>query len=482
MPANVGACLKAALAHLEAGRAEHALEAAAAAAVADIQQHQQTFLAGAPESAVLGEILEKAAAKAGVVPGVLPARTGGRRRIGYFLSSVVEGQAAGANIARFLALHDRTKFEPVVIVTEECTRRDPAKEFLTYPDAPSRRVGGPTLARMESLAPVHVLEPRGGYLDSAAAGVALARGLGLDLAVFVASPACPVQSAIAIARVAPVQVNLCTGVPLVLKGIDAIVYNNPRREAEDREFLTRRGVRVEGVETSGADVSLGLHAWYHDRSAFGVPPGATLYITVSNALARRMLAGTFAHDLGAFLAREPGAWWVGVGGGDIAPVQEVIRRVGGADAAGRAVFLGPQRDVRRFLRPSNVYLNEYPEGGGNSVLEAMGCRVPVVAMRAGTRHAECIGAELSGDDAIQNADVGAYWARASAWLHDPASRVAAADRQLRRALSRYDYPVVLRAYEACYERLVGGDGVASPSVTIEARPATPAMPVTPVLW
>jgi glycosyltransferase involved in cell wall biosynthesis len=119
------------------------------------------------------------------------------------------------------------------------------------------------------------------------------------------------------------------------------------------------------------------------------------------------------------------------------------------------VLVGPQEDIRPVVRACNVFLNEYPEGGGNTVLEAMGCGIPVVAMKAGARHAESIGAILAGEHAVWGADRGAYWAKAAEWLGNPLRASLVGEVQRRRALARYDYPVIARAYERVYEGLLG---------------------------
>jgi glycosyltransferase involved in cell wall biosynthesis len=81
------------------------------------------------------------------------------------------------------------------------------------------------------------------------------------------------------------------------------------------------------------------------------------------------------------------------------------------------------------------------------VIEAMGCGVPVAAMRWGDRHAESIGAMLVGEDAVPRRDAGAYWAKVAGWCGDAAARREAGARQRCRALARWDYGVIVRAYE-----------------------------------
>jgi hypothetical protein len=72
---------------------------------------------------------------------------------------------------------------------------------------------------------------------------------------------------------------------------------------------------------------------------------------------------------------------------------------------------------------------------------------PVVAMQAGPRHAECIGAELVGPDAIPTNNIDAYWRLAETWIRDPQAAAAAGARQRARALAELDYGVICDAYE-----------------------------------
>ncbi|MFA6043537.1 MAG: hypothetical protein WC718_01010, partial [Phycisphaerales bacterium] len=86
-------------------------------------------------------------------------------------------------------------------------------------------------------------------------------------------------------------------------------------------------------------------------------------------------------------------------------------------------------------------------GGGNTVIEAMGCATPVIALNAGPRHAQHIGASLVGDDIT---DIATYWQRVDALASDSLARRSAGQAQQRRALNALDYPVIAKAYEAAF--------------------------------
>ncbi|MFA6046648.1 MAG: hypothetical protein WC718_16810, partial [Phycisphaerales bacterium] len=361
IPPHIGGCLKPAVDHAQAGRVAQSIECVAAAAVADIQQHQQAFLADAAHARVLCDLYAELFALAGLKPAASPHSatppSGARPlRVLYLVSSLVDGQAASANIARFCRLHDPSRFVAHVLCVEEFTRRTPTLNFLEYPDSPSSRVGDKTIATLP-LGSLTLLEPAGDLLAGARAAIAASRALAPDVAVFVASPACPVQAACAFARIAPRQVNMNIGVPLPLSGIDEIVYNSPRRWAQDRAFLTARGIASRSVETSGGDASAGVHARAESRVDLGLPSDALALVSAGNRLPQRLLAGSFVRDLDAFLSSHPHAWWVGVGPGDFAPIRAAL-----GPGLARVITPGPRADIRPIVKACDIYLNEYPEG------------------------------------------------------------------------------------------------------------------------
>lgn len=442
-PPHIGGCLKPALAHAQAGRLAQAIECVAAGAVADIQHHQQAFLRDAAHAGVLCDLYAEILLMAGITPHAALAGVQHDAsepvRLLYVVSSMVDGQAASANIARFCRLHAPRRFDTHILCVEEFTQRAPALGFLKYPDAPSSRVGASVIASLPP-ATLTLLEPVGDLLAAARQAIIAGRALQPHVAVFVGSPACPVQAACAFARIAPRQINMNIGVPLPMRGIDQIIYNSPRRWARDRDDLAARGIVSSTVQTSGGDARAGLATIPEPREKLGVPADALLLVTAGNRLPQRMLAGDFAADLASFLNRHPSAWWLGVGPGDFTGALRVL--------GPRAVAIGPRADIRPVLKAADVYLNEYPEGGGNTIIESMGCATPVVAGDFGPRHAQHIGAALSDHASITTRE--AYWGLVESLASDPAARRTLATRQQARALNTLDHSVIARAYEHAY--------------------------------
>ncbi|MEY3141634.1 MAG: hypothetical protein RLY21_127 [Planctomycetota bacterium] len=455
IPPHIGQHLKRTLRLLSEGDHAGALEGIAAAALTDIQMAQQEFLGDVRGCAVIAECVRAciggwAAAQS---TEVARRRTSGPVRLLYVVSGLGRGQAASMNLVRLAEWHarigdDGPRIEASVIVCEELTQRHPPLGYLGFEHLPTSANGAELLARLRKSCPVKILSTKGNFLDGAREGIAAARAIEADVAFFIGSPACAVQAAMAAARVAPAQACLNIGVPMLSLGIDAVIYNNRSKQARDEAIVRGCGIEVLGVATSGGDAQVGLKTAPVARREIGLPDGVPVAASFSNLLVRRMLAGTFARDLVAFLGRNPDFWWLGIGPCDPAPFHRLLEKVdGGADIRRRCVFAGGSAAPWGMIRSCQVLLNEYPEGGGNSVIETMGCGVPVVAMRAGARHAESIGAELVGSDAIETNDPDAYWSLAERWLRNPAEAQSAGARQRSRALAELDYSVICEQYE-----------------------------------
>lgn len=433
------------------------VEAVAAAAVLDIQQHRAGFVADASGAVQLCGLYTRGfSAALSDLPWTPPTARDGPPSVLLAAQCIADGQAASSVVLRLAADLAGHGWRVGVVVAEELTQRTPPLRVLRCPDGPSTRIGAGFLDRLREHAEVMLVPTLGSFVDGARAGVGMARAWEADLAVFVASPACPVQAGMIAARVAPVQCNLSVGVPMIMAGVDRVLYNNPRTLAAHAGVLAGRGIAAMSVATSGGDAAAGLAAPAADRAGLGVPADAVLLASASNCLPARMLAGSFARDLGALLAANPRVHWMGVGRGDFAAVRDLL-----APVIRRVHLVGTVADIRPFVKAADLFLNEYPEGGGNSVIEAMGCGTPVVAMNAGPQHGCCIGAELVGEDAIATMDTAAYWARVAAWTNDPAARAEAGRRQQRRAVEELDFGPITAAYRREFEALIGRDPAAA---------------------
>ncbi|MDX2115401.1 MAG: glycosyltransferase [Planctomycetota bacterium] len=458
IPAEVGGCLKRALRLIQEGKGLEAADWVAAAAVADIQKHNLAFLATAVGAGFIADVYGRCltAEGLGVAPWRAPEGARGRPSDGghalYVLPALAPGMAAAQRLLRLLESRPAGGGRVSVLVAEEFTRRKPECRAVGWPEAPSSEIGAALVARLRAagIDPV-ILPTEGSYADGARAGVRVARELAADAAMFIASPACPVQAGMAMARVAPLQVVQNIGAPLLTRGVDRVVYHNPRTFEVDQPELARRGIGGVLAPSVGTDARAGLEAVALPRRALGLPERPSrVVVCAGNKLPERMLAGTFAADLGKFLGRHPDVWWLGIGRGDLGPALAIVEREGGADARRRCVLTGALEDIRPAVKACDVFLSEYPEGGCNTVLESMACGVPAVALRPSgvAGHTASVAATLLDDgEGSGCATVGAYWGRVALLVSDGAAHAAESRRQLERVREKFSDEATRTVYE-----------------------------------
>ena len=450
MPELVGSCIKAAVQALQSGSASRAVEATAAAAIADIQRFQETFLADAFAAGFLCDLYTHAFQQAGIMPAQVRKPASDPLRVAYVIGSLSPGQAATNRTLYMLDRHDRQHVEPMLFVAEELTRRTPSLNFLSQPDAPSPEFGRELYARARAAGVEPVTVPTTGtFIDGSQWLISSLRKAEPDVVVYVGTVASPIQACAAYARCAPVQINQNMSVPLLTPGIDAVIYHNAVAAEAERPELSRRGVRTCPVESMGTDTDAAANAKATERSSLGIPENAFVCVSASNKLEQRCLHGSFASDLITFLQTNTNAWWMAIGAGDF---KELSARLDRAGVLERCVMTGPLSDIRPAVKAADVYLNEYPEGGANTVLESMACGVPAITLMAGTRHTECIGATFVGEPFAPRT-IEAYWALVTHLQNDPGERIAAAKAQLERVRSQYSIEATCRAYEDIYRTL-----------------------------
>lgn len=447
MPHAVAALLMQGERALRTGDTEDALRCVLHAAVTDIRDHACAVSAKASSARGFGACYEQIFQRAGVQPRAYPPvtreRGGDQLRVLFVLFQAQETQAASRRLSRLLPQMS-AEIQPSVLVSEEFT------QVPTIDRAPS-------IVQPLRDAGIHVqgVGVAGSWLERGAHLTEAARSFEPDVTVFIASPACAVQAHAAYARVAPVQINHNIAAPLVLQGIDAILYHHPPSEAADRAALSALG--IESMSTAGPATNVrSAHAVQpRERDTLGVPRDGVAFCTVSNQLNRRACSGGFADGVAAFLRAHPRAHWVGVGEQNPEPIMHVMQRAGVSE---RVHFIGPTDDPRSIIAACDVYLNEYPEGGCNAVIEAMSVGTPAVAMRAGDAHVCRVGSDVVGHGAIQTDTPSAYWALAAELLEDQGARDAASKRQRVRAVELFSDDAVLAAWEQMFWNLTARAG------------------------
>lgn len=122
------------------------------------------------------------------------------------------------------------------------------------------------------------------------------------------------------------------------------------------------------------------------------------FITASNYLERR-LSDEFCSIVNKLMLEFPNVRYQLIG----SCVRDEILKHFDTRLHDRFEFLGHIGDnvlLMAYFANADIYLNEFPVGGGRVVLEAMSAYLPVAAMKCGDLHVENIGAEQVGEDAI----------------------------------------------------------------------------------
>jgi hypothetical protein len=117
--------------------------------------------------------------------------------------------------------------------------------------------------------------------------------------------------------------------------------------------------------------------------------------TVSGTFGSLYKISEFAYlqSVAKILKRFPAHFHIFAGSGDDVSIKEFFRNEG---LLPRILFLGHMPDVAPLLDCIDIYLNSFPESGGQSVLEPMAAAKPVVIRRYAEVSHLNVGAELAG--------------------------------------------------------------------------------------
>lgn len=132
------------------------------------------------------------------------------------------------------------------------------------------------------------------------------------------------------------------------------------------------------------------------------------FITASNYLERR-LSPEFCEIVSRLMMEFPNIRYQLIGACDVNMVKPKFNPA----VLDRIEFKGPVRDeilMMAYFANADIYLNEFPVGGGRVVLEAMSAYLPVIAMKSGDLHVENIAAEQVGEFAIDEYSPEKYYA------------------------------------------------------------------------
>ena len=361
-------------------------------------------------------------------------RSSGRRlRLAHVVCQLVDGgHAPSREMMTFLRYADRERFDPLLVVTEAIARH-PEPGEQRYISKPTRERAPQRLREIEEQLGIPVLMPKQ-VRNYAADAAALHRMLAerqVDVAFFHGSIAMPTDWLLCAWQAAPWQVDLGFGVPLHCPHVDYQFFE-VEATMERLAFLCREHGIAYGYAGAGHDASEIEAAEPLSRGQLRVPADHVILGTIGNHLPRRM-SERFCRTVAGVLSRFERATYFVIGPGDFARQRQWF---GPLAAQGRVRFVGVTDQPARWTKTLEIYLNEYPAGGGYAVADAMAAGVAVVCMKVEDSSLASAGyAWVGHENAVHPPTDAAYAARLEALLRDADAR-RALGRRLRERFER----------------------------------------------
>jgi glycosyltransferase involved in cell wall biosynthesis len=241
--------------------------------------------------------------------------------------------------------------------------------------------------RIEIDAPT-VIAPIDGNFEERADRVAAAiRSAKIDIAFYHNSLAEQITTRVAALRPARIQVNVNHAQEVAADLFDGFIHlfeNGVRRT----RFPFRQWRHIPLI----SDIEDRLSSCARrTRQSLGIDSAQTVSGTFGNLY--KVYDATYLHTMAKIMKRFPAHFHIFAGSGDNASIKEFFRQEG---LLPRILFLGHMPDVAPLLDCIDIYLNSFPESGGQSVLEPMAAAKPVVIRRYAEESHYNVGAELAG--------------------------------------------------------------------------------------
>jgi len=286
----------------------------------------------------------------------------------------------------------------------------------------------------ERQVPLYIAPRNTGFIEAAQNVAAKMLADGIDIALFQGGLTTPIDWLTARWAKAPVKIAIHTGTAMMTPGLDITLFDNPANIDREKDYWPAdAGERC--VLPKAVDIDNLMAQAPFNRKRFGIPDDAGPIIgTLSNALHKR-LSECYMRVLAQVLQHHKNTWYLAFGSDPLPDKMRFFESMGVAD---RVRFGGRQSRVGSALKVLDIYASEFPVGGAQSVMEAMICGVPVVAMWWSNAHAESAGAQVVGPEfAIPKPDEQAYAALLEQWIVDGPARREAARRQQQRANTKF---------------------------------------------
>ena len=377
---------------------------------------------------------------------------GEKIRVAYVQSNLLDDtNPQSQRLKGVLKYHNRDRFESAVFSTEELAER-PYPLFGISQALANSRLRAPKLVEwlISREIGLYVDANTGTMLDNAYRTAHAIQGFKPHIVVYQGTPACPVLCLLAAWKLAPVQVNINTGVPMHIDGLDATIYFNEKRRAGDEsKCKSDKGLRR--TFYTGIDIQEPVGP-VPDGTPQKRTPDQVILITASNHVGARFTPEFMGVMVGA-LKKHPNALYFIVGG---TPLDKQMKFFAEAGVASQVAFLGIATQVREVLQVGDIYVNEFPIGGAQAVIEAMSLGIPVVATHYSDKHQHSCGAGYVGPFAIKPHDIREYADYLDSLIGDEMFRRKRSAETLARVNEHFAYHNNIKQYEDLYEELITG--------------------------
>jgi glycosyltransferase involved in cell wall biosynthesis len=340
------------------------------------------------------------------------------------------GHAPTDMVISMLRFADHERFDNSLIVTESLVQhaRQP-HQICTTPDSAQRAPDPLRHIRQHLGIPVFMPGSFESFQKSAAD---LHRQLAekqIDIVFFHGSLTTPIDWLLCAWQAAPWQFDRGFGVPLYCPNVNYQFFEMaPLMDALSGLFR-ERGVPF-GLGPLGAiDLSHFENAQPLPRAELGIPDDHVILGTVGNHLPARMGAD-FCRTVADVMKRHPKTTYLVIGPGpfEYQPTLFETAQLPETGGGPRVRFLGSKSNPARWTRTFDIYLNEYPGGGGMSIREAMACGKPIVCMQAGESLYSLAAAVCVGEDnLVTPASNEAYAQRLDQLIAEPDQRQLVAE-------------------------------------------------------
>jgi glycosyltransferase involved in cell wall biosynthesis len=368
---------------------------------------------------------------AGVTPAARRARrspAGGKFRLAHVVAQVVDGGHAPSRVTDTLLKYtDRQRYDVFLVISEALTLHPEQPHPTCYTDSSARRAPA-FIRRCEEEYGIPVLRPRDlrTCVHAAADLHSQMAERGIDIAFFHGSIATPTDWLLCAWQAAPWQFDRGFGTPLYCPAVDYQFFEIEQTMEALAILCRERGIPYGASLNGSVDVSGIEHVAPLDRAEFGIPAEHTLLGTIGNHLSERMGKG-FCEAVARVLRAHPQVTYVVVGAGDFSRQASVFGPdLCAANRPGNRVrFVGPSAAADRWTKTLDIYVNEYPGGGGIAVCEAMAAAKPVVCMPANDTPPALASVTYVGEDnVVQPGTDEGYTRRLAELIENPTERAA----------------------------------------------------------